>query len=261
MSQRCLLSRIIEKLEELGYPPIDFDTQYDEKEWIWSSLVNQVRPLTDRGTCCIVQMNCAGANSGPLSGWNNIRPKLEETLRLRKDAREIRERQERIDQQEKRILALASIVVGNWAYVGRSQVLDLPRAKELVHKDDAKYVMAENDLQSLVQDIRELNKTRKKQVIRQYAAELVAARHDCGLSGFPEGINVNEQAESDIDEAVLHHPTSLCVFDDKVTITYARVSDISVLTRQGTMIWIVPSNLSGKNSPYRQSFDGHIVRR
>lgn len=117
---------------------------------------------------------------------------------------------------------MASIVVGKSAYVGGLQVLDLPRAKELVHRDDAKYVMAENDLQSLGQDIKELNRTRKKQVIKQFAAELVAARHGCGLSDYPEGIHVSEQAESDIDETVLHHPTSLCVFDDKLTTTYTR---------------------------------------
>lgn len=85
------LPSIMKKLEELGYSSDDFITRYDEKWWKWNSLVCQPRPLTDRGKSHLVAY-IPDITQRPFLAWNIMRPKLEETIRLRKHAREIRER-------------------------------------------------------------------------------------------------------------------------------------------------------------------------
>ncbi len=40
---------IKEKLEDLGYKDEDFDPRYDETSWKWKLLLNQTRPLSERG--------------------------------------------------------------------------------------------------------------------------------------------------------------------------------------------------------------------
>ncbi|KLO06477.1 hypothetical protein SCHPADRAFT_689290 [Schizopora paradoxa] len=53
------------KLRALGYDNDDLDTQFDPKDWKWNQLIQQTRPITDRV-------------------WENIRPQLEEIIKLRR---------------------------------------------------------------------------------------------------------------------------------------------------------------------------------
>ncbi|KLO09923.1 hypothetical protein SCHPADRAFT_543769 [Schizopora paradoxa] len=59
-------SKILSKLRALGYTDTDFSTYSDLPTWRWKQLVNQPRDLTDKV-------------------WANIRPELEDIIRLRRE--------------------------------------------------------------------------------------------------------------------------------------------------------------------------------
>lgn len=50
----------MKKLEELGYKDEDLDPRFDiaEKNWKWNQLINQTRPLTERGQSSLCYFLC-----------------------------------------------------------------------------------------------------------------------------------------------------------------------------------------------------------
>ena len=67
--------------------------------------------------------------------------------------------------------------------------------------------MTNNDLEHLRKEILELNQRRWHQILEKFPPQFIRARLDNGLDPIPPNVHDREE---DIDEAVLHHPTSLC---------------------------------------------------
>lgn len=158
--------------------------------------------------------------------WNNIRPKLEKIIRFRKELREAEELEDRIFDRKLALRIYSRTVLGVVTYLSSSQVLELPRANELVHKDDARYDITMADLEALGQDVTELNRVQKRRVLKEAATQLVEVRRECGLDGFPPDIVASRRPEKDINELLLHHPTSFGVTsDDHSHGSYSRAID------------------------------------
>ena len=102
------------------------------------------------------------------SVWNNIRPKLEETIRLRREAREKRERRKRISIRERKIFEFGTAPNLDKLYIDPWDILELPQVEAMVRKEDATYELTNNDLESLRRDILELNQGRRRQILENF---------------------------------------------------------------------------------------------
>ncbi|KAH8113508.1 hypothetical protein DFH11DRAFT_304549 [Phellopilus nigrolimitatus] len=112
---------ILGKLEELGYSRADFNTELDERGWRWNALVEQPRELTDKA-------------------WNNLHPRLEQIIHLRREKKAQREKEDRVRAREKRLLELVKdFIQSDTSFilsVLAPELLEFPLAREIVDNDD-----------------------------------------------------------------------------------------------------------------------------
>lgn len=148
--------------------------------------------------------------------WKNIRPRLEGTIRLRREAHVAIERSKVVPKRELKIRQHAAKILGAEKYLTSSLVLEMPRATRLILKEDASYEITEADLETLGEDIMELNIIQKSAVLEDAAVKLKEARRECGLEELPTNIDsLSEQLEVNINKQLLCHPTAIGISYDK----------------------------------------------
>jgi len=122
------LSSIVERLRALGYSDEDLDTQFDDKAWKWKQLMKQIRPVSDKV-------------------WQNIRPQLEETIRLRRlhcgpkflvncRERRVQEMKDWLSRYRPKLKHVVSETLFVW-----QDLLELPIVKELVEEKEYRISM------------------------------------------------------------------------------------------------------------------------
>ena len=131
--------------------------------------------------------------------WNNLRPKLEEIIKLRRERRRSKAREDCIPARKAKIYQFSIGILGDEPYVTFSDVRDLAQVQKHLFEDDIEYEMSCDDLQELARQIRKHNKERKKLVLRQPAAQLAATRVKYGLAEFPANIRIAGGGEEQSD--------------------------------------------------------------
>ncbi|KLO18512.1 hypothetical protein SCHPADRAFT_925128 [Schizopora paradoxa] len=135
-------SSIIKRLRDLGYDDDDFNDRYDEEEWKWGQLLNQSRLLTERV-------------------WQNVRPQLEKTIKLRRThvgqriyndrhTERVAEMRRRFDSEETRHL-LRGIPKGRLLSTG--DFLELPIVVEMIEEDGCRLPLTDDRWQRVVEEI------------------------------------------------------------------------------------------------------------
>ncbi|THG97667.1 hypothetical protein EW145_g7569, partial [Phellinidium pouzarii] len=191
----AILSRqisIFDKLKELGYMDEDFSKKLDEKGWRWNDLVRQPRPLTDRI-------------------WNNIRPHLEDTIRLRREKKARIAKGIRIQERREKLIRLAGTFLESEerqiCCIGVFEFLELPLSQEVIHNDESWTVNLRKHWDCLKQNILDFSESRRQKFAEQAASMLISARHESGLHDvFASVSSQDEVNHGPID--ILQHPTA-----------------------------------------------------
>ncbi|KAH8115098.1 hypothetical protein DFH11DRAFT_1543794 [Phellopilus nigrolimitatus] len=157
------------KLAELGYTEDDYQTQRDEKHWKWNSLIDQPRPLTDRI-------------------WKNIRPQLEETIRLRRELRTRLEKERCIKERQRKLAEIAKSFAdseeGKMCCIIHSDLLKLPIAKQILDSDEPGSDIPQVHQTTLKQQMVEMSKGRQLKLEEEVSSKVLSTRHAAGLKAF-----------------------------------------------------------------------------
>ncbi|KLO05492.1 hypothetical protein SCHPADRAFT_724539 [Schizopora paradoxa] len=121
---------IIARLQVLGYEDEDFETRYDPKGWKWNHILGQTRAVSERV-------------------WENIRPELEEIIKLRRAHAgekflELR-RSKRQNEFEEKFLASRPQICGLpfGKIFTRGDFQEQPFIVEILHENDSKIPLDE----------------------------------------------------------------------------------------------------------------------
>ncbi|THH00583.1 hypothetical protein EW145_g7059, partial [Phellinidium pouzarii] len=188
---------VFKKLKELGYRDDYLNSSLDEKDWIWDSLIEQTRPLTERI-------------------WNNIRPQLEETLRLRQEKLNRIWKEERLKEHRENLIKLVKDFFysedGKTCCVAVSAFLKLPLSQEMIRADESWAIVVQTHWNSLKQKMLDLSESRKRSVTEEATYMVVKARAELGLPDISASDSSNDVDFGSQLNAILQHPSS--VFGD-----------------------------------------------
>ncbi|KAH8118055.1 hypothetical protein DFH11DRAFT_1875223 [Phellopilus nigrolimitatus] len=196
--RNCRKDSIVNKLINIGYSPEDLESNIDQNGWKWSNLIDQPRPLTERI-------------------WENIRPQLEETIRLRREKKielEKKLRQRRFGYATKELLYSRGSAPEDY-YIVPSELLELPLAKQLFESDQVWTEIPEAQQSYIKQYAIERSNARLLKLEEEGASAIVRARREAGVpaintiasnSSEPDReLTRNEETKT---QDILQHPTT-----------------------------------------------------
>ncbi|KAH8115106.1 hypothetical protein DFH11DRAFT_146450 [Phellopilus nigrolimitatus] len=189
------------KLAQLGYTEVDYETQLDEEHWKWNSLIAQTRPLTNRI-------------------WRNIRPQLEETIRLRRELRIRLEREHRFKVRQRELVRIARDFIdsedGKMCTIVPSELLELPGAKQVLDSEEPSFDIPQVHQTTLKQQMVEMSKGRHLKFEEEGSSKVLSTRHAAGLKAFKSTTRNSLEdrpgkARNDAggNEDILQHPTTV----------------------------------------------------
>lgn len=99
------LTRVIERLKELGYNDEDLDSDRDDDAWPWECCFSGIEAstLNEGGMTSSAYSSLPSLiilRSCCLKDWQSIKPQLEETIQLRWSATKVRDSRRRLREQE-----------------------------------------------------------------------------------------------------------------------------------------------------------------
>ncbi|THH03242.1 hypothetical protein EW145_g6411 [Phellinidium pouzarii] len=206
---------IFDKLRKLGYTDNDFYSGIDEKDWKWKILTRQPRKLTDRT-------------------WANIRPQLEDTIRLRREKDAMILRNEHIKERQSRLDDLGEDFAlsdeGKACCISYLEFRKHPLYQEVAENDDTGTDPTPEQWKLLKQVMLDLSTVHRHKFTIEAASLITRVRKCAGLQGSfasnTSGDSVHGSQYGSVSDAILRHPTSffedpnsrklnaLCTFSD-----------------------------------------------
>ncbi|KLO06466.1 hypothetical protein SCHPADRAFT_946061 [Schizopora paradoxa] len=187
---------IHEKLRALGYENEDFDTQFDPKGWKWNQLIGQTRAVSDRV-------------------WENIRPQLEEIIKLRRahaganflakrrNARQLEfSRRFVASQPQVREIPFGKLYM-------RGDLQEEPFVEEILDENDAKIPLDDERWNRIFERIPELILNHKKVIEDHCMDKIRKALKESKTMSRPSDVSDNGQHPGDPIEDMDHIPSCL----------------------------------------------------
>ncbi|KLO05498.1 hypothetical protein SCHPADRAFT_862357 [Schizopora paradoxa] len=192
---------IIARLRALGYEDEDFETRYDPKGWKWKHLVEQTRAVSERV-------------------WENIRPELEEIIKLRRahasaQFLELRRSKRQNEFEEKFVDSRPQIFSLPFGKIfARGDFQEQPFIDEILHENDSKLPLDKERWLRCLDFLPETMVKHAKENIESYVVRVMneanaKATEELKATRYAPMIDNNELQLDDPVENVDCIPTSL----------------------------------------------------
>ncbi|KAH8113498.1 hypothetical protein DFH11DRAFT_1598996 [Phellopilus nigrolimitatus] len=165
---------IFTRLRGMGYTDTDLNSDIDNREWKWISLVYQPRELTERI-------------------WKSIQPQLETTIRLRREKRTQLALERRYKEREAELAPFYKNICDDWEIrVGRFSALTfnefilLPGVRELIEKDEGTVSITKNQWDKIEQMVYDAIRQQECRIEKDCTAFIVSAWEEAGLKSLIE---------------------------------------------------------------------------